>query len=161
VFAEALGVEAPAPKEPATVTRIGKGSVVWVWEPLGMDYYLQADKRPELLPGLRSLAGSSDLVDAASLPTTVGLSLWRAADGRALFADLVNYDLDADADVVHPAEGLSFRLRLPEGWKAATVTTISPDEGTTASVEVHGSWATVSVPRLGHYASVKLARTGG
>ena len=160
-LAEMLGVQAPPPKQPATVTRIGKGTVVWVWEPVGMDYYLQADKRAELRPGLLKLAGSSDLVDGALLPTTVGLSLWRTTDAKALFADLVNYDLDADADVVRPAEGLSFRLRLPGGWKAATVTTISPDEGATATAEVKAGWATVSVPWLWHYVSVKLARAGG
>lgn len=81
---------------------------------------------------------------------------WRAADGRTLFADLVNYDFDAAADRVTVAEDLTLRIRLPQSTTDHEVTTLSPDEEAPATAKMEGGWATLHLPRLKHYASVKL-----
>ena len=97
-------------------------------------------------------------MDAANLPATVGLFLWQSADTTALFADLVNYDINLDADQLRPATDLRFRVGLPEGWGAVQAQTLTPDEGTAAQVGVKDGWAEVTVPRLQRYMSVALRR---
>jgi hypothetical protein len=134
----------------------GKGRLDWIAAPLGMNYYLRAADRPALLPRLRDLVGPSTLADGAGLPVTVGLSLWRSEDGQALCADLVNYDLDADADRVRPAENLDFRVRLPIRWRGVRAVTLSPDGEAPADVRIENGWAVARLPRLIHYAGVKL-----
>ena len=71
-----------------------------------MEYYLRHEERPARLGKLAELTGRSEILDAPELPSTVGVFCWQAADGRTLFADLVNYDFDAAADCVTVAEGL-------------------------------------------------------
>jgi hypothetical protein len=155
-LASRLGIDLRQ-KNGATVERaVGKGRALWTPAPLGMDYYLQTEKRASLRAGMLRMVGASALVEAR-LPETVGIFLWRAADGRALFADLVNYDLDADADRVRPAASLTFQVRLPRGWRAVRARTLSPDGEAPAEVVVRGRWARVRLPRLVHFASVKIS----
>jgi hypothetical protein len=137
----------------------GKGRVFWTPTPSGMDYYLQASERLSRLPEMVSRVGPSSLVAGEDLLVTVGLSLWKAEDGRALFADLVNYDLDADNDHVRPAEDLHFRVRLPRSWQTAQVQTLSPDAEAPATLTLQAGWAVIRLPRLVHFASVKLSLT--
>jgi hypothetical protein len=136
--------------------RVGRGTVIWTAAPLGMDYYLQADKRPALLDGMRTLIGPSGLADGRGMPTTVGLAVWKSADGTALFADLWNYDIDLEADRVRPAEGISVRMKTPAGWKRVTATTLTSDGDATATAEANGGWVTVKVPKVTHFVSVKV-----
>lgn len=139
---------------------LGEGRVAWSPQPLGMQYYVHETERWQRLPELASLIGPSELVDAEGLAATVGLFLWQSEDGRALFADLVNYDLDLEADRIAPASNLSFRLRLPEGWQRAGVETIAPDDEPPATAETRQGWVSIRLPRLVHYASVKITRSG-
>lgn len=153
----------PDRQAPQRVLRrtVGAGKVVWAPGPVGMEYYLRAADRPQLLPGMEELVGGSDLVDTAALPATTGLFTWRGAEEDALFADLVNYDLTADAEQVRPAQGLRFRLRLPPGWRGARAEVIAPDTPPQAQVTVAAGWATVRLDRLDCFASVKLTPAGG
>jgi hypothetical protein len=87
----------------------------------------------------------------------VGLTVWKA-EGGAVFADLVNYDIDLAKDAMRPAEGLEARVRVPEEWRTVEAMTMSPDGVEAAKVEVAKGWATVRLARLVHYASVKITR---
>ncbi len=126
---------------------------------VGMDYYNNIPQRDALRPNLLSVVGASDIVDAASLPTTVGISTWKSENGRAVYADLVNYNIDLDADKMNPATNLTFRLHLPRGWKSARAITLSPDKEGSAEVSVSAGWATVKVARLTNLAVVKLVKS--
>jgi len=141
---------------PVHTRKVGKGTVIWTPTPMGLDYFVKDKERPSLLPRLLEMVGDSVLLDGKDLPSTVGVFLWQSSDGRTRFADLVNYNLDADADVVRPAENLRFRMRLPDGCGGVQVTTLSPDEAAPATVAVEDGWAVVHLGKLIHYASVKV-----
>jgi len=135
---------------------VGKGQVVWTPTPAGMDYYSAEKEREERLPQIVEIVGGSSVLDARALPATIGVFCWRSDDGRTLFADLVNYDIDLDADRVKPADNIQFRLRLPEGCEQMKVTTLSPDKEEPATATIRHEWAEIRLPRLVHFASVRL-----
>ncbi len=137
------------------VRRLGAGSVTWLAANLGRDYYLTSDDRPRRLPELLNLVGPSELV-AGRLPSRIGLTLWRSEEGRARFVDLANYNLDPLTDALSPIGELSVRVRLPEGWSAATVRALSPQDQTSAEVVCRDGWARITARDLGHYACLKL-----
>jgi len=132
------------------------GTVLWTPDPVGMEYYLREKERSDRLSAIVQMVGRSALLDAREVSSKVGVFAWQSEDGKTIFADLVNYDLDAESDVVTPAQDLRFRIRLPQGCDEVEVTTLSPDEGTSASVTARDGWAVIQVPKLWHYASVKL-----
>ena len=139
---------------------LGNGRIFWASTPVGMDYYLHETERAQRLPEVLDLVGASEQLDAADLPATVGSYLWQSLDEDALHVDLVNYDLDLEADRMNPAENLSFRLRLPDGWTGVNAETITPDETAPATCEAANGWATIQVPRVIHYACIKVSRGG-
>ncbi|MCC6443304.1 MAG: hypothetical protein IT210_07585 [Armatimonadetes bacterium] len=157
LFDGLLGISVSAHNAPAQ-KRVGKGTMIWLPDPVGMDYYLDSARRPALLSRMRAYAGASSMADGSPLPFTVGLSLWKARGGDALFCDLVNYNLNADADTVRPADDLSLRLRLPAGWRSARAATFSPDRGAPAAISVCNGWAALRLPRLHRFASLKITR---
>lgn len=139
---------------------LGKGHIVWASAPVGMDYYLHEAERGQLLPELLDLVGLCEQFDAGNLPTTVGAYVWQSLDENALYVDLVNYDLDLEADRINPAANLSFRLRVADDWTGVNGETITPDETAPATGDLAKGWVTIHVPRLVHYACIKIARSG-
>jgi len=140
----------------AHVRNLGRGVVVWTPAPVGMQYYLDERQRPSRLPTMARMVGRSALIDGGNLSSTVGIFGWQSDDGKTVFADLVNYDLDAESDRVRPARNLRFRIRLPQGWQRVQAATLSPDDTPPATATTRDGWAVVDVPSLAHYASVKL-----
>jgi hypothetical protein len=132
-------------------------NVTVVKEPVGLDYYLATDRRASDAAEMATIVGASGMARGSWLPATVGLTVWKA-EGGAVFADLVNYDIDLAKDAMRPAEGLEVRVRVPEEWKTVAAMTMSPDGTEAAKVGVKDSWATIHLARLVHYASVKLTR---
>lgn len=102
------------------------------------------------------MVSKSKLIDAKDLPSTVGVFCWKSKDSKTLFFDLVNYNLDTDRDAVQPAENLRFKMRLSKGYKNAKIDTISPDNGSSATIEIKDNWAIVHLGRLTYFASIKL-----
>jgi len=137
--------------------KLGEGTIVWTPDPVGMEYYLREKERSYRLSAIVHMVGRSALLDGHELSSKVGVFAWESEDKPTIFADLVNYDLDAESDAVTPAQDLRFRMRLPKGCDKVEATTLSPDEGTSASATVRDGWAVIHLPRLVHYASVKLA----
>jgi hypothetical protein len=154
-----VGIEFAETAGPAGVHRrsLNKGAVLWTPEPAGMDYYVHESQRHNRLPAFVELVGDSAVFDGRQLPSTVGAFCWKSADGAAVLVDLVNYDLDAEADRLTPARNLTFRVPLATKSGRAEATTLSPDGLTSATVEIKGGWAVVRVPQLLHFASVKLS----
>lgn len=143
--------------------KIGKGTVVWTPDAVDIAYYLEMDLRPKLLGELTSLVGESSVIDAEGVPSTTGIFCWKSTKGSAVFADLVNYDLDADADKVTPAKDIRFRMRAPENARSVRAATLTPDNAAPARAVIRNGWACVVLPELVHFASVKLefGRTKG
>jgi len=108
---------------------------------------------------LCSARGSSDW-KRGSLATTVGRSCGKGAGRKGLVADLVNYDLDADADVVRPARASASASACRRAGSRRPSRRSRPDEGATASVEVKGGWATVTVPKLWHLCQCEVDQDG-
>jgi hypothetical protein len=156
-FSARLNVRRPV-NASLEVAAAGKGSVRWLGNNPGSEYYLNQVRRPDLLPRMAEHLGKSAMVEPVHLPTTAGISQWRALESGSLFADFVNYDLDADRDVVKLAANLVFRMSVPALWKSVHVETISADSGPPAHVRRHGEWVTITVPELHHYLSVRLYR---
>ncbi len=138
---------------------LGKGKITWMPAGVGMDYYNNIAQRDSLRANLLSVIGASGIIDGATLPATVSVSPWRSGDGKAIFADLVNYNIDLDADKMTPAENLTFRVHLPRGWKSAKAITLSPDEEGSAQISVSRGWATIKVAKLTNLAVVKLVKS--
>jgi len=136
--------------------KLGSGTVVWSPDEAGVEYYLNEMERPDRLGGVVELVGASGILDAERLPSTVGAFCWRNKRGKTMFVDLVNYDIDTDADKVTPAKSLTFRMRLPQGAKGVKVKTLSPHKDARAVAGVRGGWATVRVAELVNFVSVRL-----
>jgi len=157
IASEAAAPHGQAGGVTAHTGRLGRGTVVWTPAPVGMEYYLREKERPALLTQIAEMVGASPLLDGSGLSPRVGVFCWASPDEGARFADLVNYDLDADADRVTPVENLRFKIGVPRGWKDVEVTTLSPNDAAPATATVREGWAVVDLPRLVHYASVRLA----
>lgn len=153
-----VGADLSAVGTPGAEREVGDGRVLWTSSPLGMNYYLATIGRAAMLPSLTTRIGSSTLMESTGVPSKVGIFLWKSDDEETMFADLVNYDLDARADEVRPTEGVSFQLTLPAGWESVRSETLSPD-GTPNAVSSVGDGAVrIVLPRLEHYVSVVLHR---
>lgn len=138
--------------------QVGMGSIQWVSSPVGMDYYLRSADRQKMNASMARMVGHSGIIDTSGLPSTVSVSTWRSLDGSRVFADLVNYNVDPDADRMTPACQLAFRLRLPMGWHSATISAVSPDGVPSPSISLENGWAVIRMPELIHFASVRLSR---
>ena len=141
--------------QPLTVKH-GGGTVVSTTASPGMDYYLKENERPSRLGQIAEMIGPSEHLDAPSLPSTVGAFCWKSPDSRTLFVDLVNYNIDPDADRITAAENIGFRIRVAQGTKEVAVKPLSPDDDARATATLVDGWATVQVPALRHFISVKL-----
>jgi hypothetical protein len=158
VLTSLLGADTRLPQARPVRRRVGRGTVYWTPASLGMDYYRKAADRPSLLPELRRLVGADDVLSADGLPATVGAFAWQGAAGGTRFVDLVNYDFNGAGEQLRPARALELRVSLPSGWRSVQARTLSPDGDPAAQVELSGGWATIHLPRLTHFASVRLAR---
>ena len=141
---------------------IGNGTVTWVSNPIGFDYYIGKEYRDEIFSTILNVIGTTELFDGSSLPDDVGAFVWKSNDGEKLFVDLVNYNCDIIEDTVTAQNAISFKIKLPEGTDASKVTAklISPDieEYTAdAAVTVENGWANVTLDDLYIYTSVKLS----
>ncbi len=152
---------ADSPSNQTVELTLGRGRILWSPKPLGMDYFLHEMERPTRLPEILNLVGPSDLLAPGNLPVTVGAYLWQSLDKNALHVDLVNYDLDLESDRISPAEDLSFRLRLPEGWEGVGVAAITPDGTASTTCEPDSGWVTIQLNHVVHYACVKISRETG
>lgn len=144
----------------AATVSLGKGRVKRISGNPGADYFLLAADRPNLLGTMLADIGASTVLDGSRLPTTVGISCWRARTG-AVQVDLVNYGIDTATDAVRPAGPLTFRVRIPGAWPGATARVLSPDPCAAKLVGRATGWAEVRVESLPIYAIVEITRAEG
>jgi hypothetical protein len=138
-------------------SKLGKGSVCWSPDPLGMNYYLDIPGRPEMLGKMLQMLPEKRILEASSAPVDVGIFLWRSRDGGNLFIDMVNFNVDLEREVMIPLTNIEIYLpSVPT--EGAKITTLSPD-GTPPVVmsSVNGKMK-ISAPQLLHYACVKIDR---
>jgi hypothetical protein len=105
---------------------LGKGQTLWLKDDPGIEYYLQENRRPALLPGLAqplqslNTFHSCDLLRSPKVPATVGLTLYQNA--QALFLDINNTDIHPEDDTITPTPSMELTLALPEPWKNRPLT---------------------------------------
>lgn len=136
--------------------KLGQGQVIWIAKPIGHSYFQNLNSRSKILPQILTMVGGTQLFDGTSLPLTVGAYLWQSADGQDVFVDLVNYNVDLEADKVKQADQLTFKVRLPDGISHVNALAICPEENYTINPIVENGWATITVPKLEIYTSIKL-----
>ncbi len=139
--------------------RVGKGEAMLTPGNPGQDYYLKIDQRAGLLDDMKRWFGTRTWVSAETMPSTVGVFAWKAGDASTIYLDLVNYDIDLDADTLKPAQGLHFSVRLPvELAKAANlqVDTLTPDLTRPAKATFEDGVAEITLDRLTTYASIRI-----
>jgi len=135
---------------------IGRGSVVRLPEGVGMRYYLRHEDRCYLR---RSLVGPIEGLNPmlrTDAPTTIETVVWKPDRQAALDIDLANTDIDLASDRVRAAGPIRMTLRAP--WRGPTeVRTLSPDAVPPAEVRRSGGALEISLDRLVHYASIRVA----
>ena len=155
-FLQRLGIANDAADR--TKHAIGKGVLVFHRDNPGQQYYLNIDKRADLLPSMAESVGTSGVLVVDRMPSTVGTFAWKSSKSDSIFIDLVNYDIDLDVDSLRSTALLRFSVPLPLGWSEVRCETISPDLTRPAKAEVFGGGVDISLDRLTHYASIKLTR---
>ncbi len=141
---------------------VGKGTVVWTAEPLGMSYFnakYMSDavpRRASMLQNLKTMFSTSDIFDGSILPVNVGSNVWHSADKNTIFVDLVNYNYNETTDQIQNEQNLTLKISLKTGSTVSTVTGIAPEGDNTLSYTVNNGWVTVSIPTLQNYLSVKV-----
>lgn len=143
----------------------GSGSVVWTKEPVGHEYYIDRERRGALTDVMFALAGDGmhDIIDASALAADkVGAYTWDNVDQTKRYVDLVNYNVDADNDVVSPRGPMTFKLAAPQGSGEVHFTAISPDTDAeipvTASYDGATGMYSVTVPYMNVYTIVIAER---
>ena len=141
---------------------VGNGTVVWTAEPVGMNYFnakYSADavpRRAALLSNLKTMMGTSGFFDGSALPVTVGSYVWNVADGNSVFVDLVNYNYNETTDQTENEQNLTLKIKLVAGKTVSSVLAVAPEGNSTLNFSVSNGWATISIPTLQNYLSVKL-----
>jgi len=137
-------------------TPLGKGRVVRLASGLGMEYYLRSAERAKLLPHLTQVLRQAGFGIASGAPPTLELALWRPDDATALDLDLANTDIDLARDTVRPCGPVRITVQAPFSGRV-TANTVSPEVIPPATVVRDGKTLTVTLPRVVHYASVRLS----
>lgn len=108
--------DAPAEK----LSRVGEGSVLYLRDNIGMEYYVEDAKRASLRPrfeqAMRKVLETQSppvLTAAPEVPSTIALTLYEDAQARRLFVDVNNLDIDLARDVVRPSPLLKFSVKAP------------------------------------------------
>ncbi len=147
---------------------IGNGRVLYLRDDPGIPFYEANLERPTLLPaigrildGMRSTNNSLSLV-APEVPATVGLTLYR--DGRRLFIDINNTDVDLIHDTVKPTVPLTFTISLPKEWRGnkLTLQSIGPEEPVAAQLSaINGSHVNITTAPVPVYTSLLIEAHSG
>lgn len=147
------------------LAKYGDGVVLYLRDPVGLDYYVDERARSEKLGAFREAMetvsqGRQLLVDAKTVPTTVGLTLYVDEAAERLFIDLNNVDIDVATDTVKEASSFLFGVALPE-WlkdKPLKATVLSPEERKpVASIaKTDDGTLRVLVSRIKYYASIMI-----
>ncbi len=135
---------------------VGKGKIIWTAEPIGFDYYSSTANRDEMLKQILDITGRSEIYDGSALNQTVGSFLYRTADSKVIWADIVNYDV-SDDDVVTPAKNISFKIKVPYGRQISKITAISPEGNKEiARWSSDGDFVGITLDEVKYYTSVRM-----
>lgn len=141
-LASLTGVQNIESASDLTIRHVGLGTVAYIKQNLGMNYYLKDKDRSQLLTEfqciLEQLVDDKRLelrLDASNVPTTVGLSVFEDETAGRLFVDVYNMNIDPETDCVTPSPPISFALRIPRYLcdKEVNVRVLSPEDGVQVS----------------------------
>ena len=121
---------------------------------VGYTYWHKDGDRTKLLPAMVELIGGTSLFDGRGLTGYTGSCLWRSGDGRTLYVDIYNTDIDVKADRLRPQGAMSFRIKLPFYDGMPSVRVVSPAGNYSPKASMADGWLRVDIPKLQHYASV-------
>jgi hypothetical protein len=165
-LAPLTGIADYAAAPESALNSVGAGRVLYLHNPVGLDYFLDENQRDALLPQFASAvaqvaSGAAWRVDAPQVPASVGISVHENPDGSQLFADCNNFGLDLEEDTLVPAPVFAFTVHAPEELRdqPVAVRVLSPDPGVWARVEWFGTdRIAVGVSGFPRYASVVIER---
>ena len=140
--------------------KYGKGCVLFTPFNYGMKYYLAESDRKNQIETMTEIIGSSD-ISTGDMPYTVSLNTFISEDGKSMYADLVNYNINIETDVVTPEKELKFTININKASADVQLKLLTPDVNCTAVIESVISnnediSVDVKVNNLTHYASVIL-----
>ncbi len=148
--------------------RVGAGRVLYLPQPIGLDFFLaDAERRQALLLFRRAIRtaapekGTFVFPDASGVPDTVGLTAYADETAGRFFIDINNIDIDAATDQLTPAPKLRFTVALPAflAGKAFRVRVLTPQPGLRVSAaRTTEKTVRVEAGALKFYASVVLER---
>lgn len=152
---------------PSRVFRtIGSGTVLYLKDNIGMNYYNNESSRSTLISTFRTemanvLSGSAPVILTvdASFPTTVGLTTLADLYRGRFFIDIVNYNINLSTDYIDPGNQLNFSLQLPDWMKNKSITSsvVSYGPSSTATVTpAGGSVLNISVSPVRRYVCIML-----
>lgn len=118
-------VNAISPSTPSQLTQtFGAGKVLYIRDNVGLNYFNNEMSRDTLISDFRgymttvlSRASSVILTVGSSFPTNVGLTTFQDLYAGRFFIDIVNYNIDADTDVVTQTQQLDFTVTKPDWMK--------------------------------------------
>jgi hypothetical protein len=150
----------------AQQVRRGNGTVLYLRDNLGMQFYNAVANRPVLLGriliAINAVASGQApfvLSNVGSVPPTVGLTVHDDSTARRRFVDVNNVNINLSTDTITPAPAITFTLELP-AWlqgKPLTARVLSPDPAPTVTIAPHGTdRVDVRLSPVRLYASVVL-----
>ncbi len=159
------GVASMSPPPPETMNTVGMGKVLFIPDNIGMEYFKADVQRSTLLSKFSTALGQvlngagPPLIDAPTVPTTVGLTLYRDEGNLRQFVDINNFNIDLASDKVLPAGPISFEVALPP-WMNISLLRIygvSPDGPASISFEKAGTdRLSITLDQLTYYTSVVM-----
>jgi len=145
---------------------LGQGVVVYLKEPLGLEFFKADRERPGMLGSFGKLTDSAGerrpfvLRDMRDVPPTVGLTIYADEKAGRFFVDVNNTDIDLVEDRITPSPPLTFTVRPPE-WlrgKRLHTRTLSPDGDVHAKALPTGEGdVLVTLPAIRLYVSVVMS----
>lgn len=152
-----------APKQ--QLVEYGDGVVLYLRDNIGLNYYVDQFTRGDNLGAFADAMatvtqGRRLLVEAKTVPVTVGLTVYADEAAGRLFIDANNVNIDAESDSVTEARSFVFGVTLPEWLKGKSLKArvLSPDE-TKPVVSIgqnDDGTLRVLVSRLKYYASIVI-----
>ena len=120
---------------------VGSGTVLYLQDNIGLDFYNASTTRPSLLPQFTSalssvLSGSSPLaLSANGVSSNVGLTVYEDNAAERLFVDANNFDINVSTDQITETGPVTFEVALP-AWldgMGVKLSTFSPEATSTAT----------------------------
>lgn len=144
---------------------IGSGSVLYLRDNIGMDYFNAGTSRSSLLQQMSDamdslLAGGAPLaLSTDTVPSSVGLTIYEDSTAGRLFVDVNNFNINVATDQITDTGLLTFAVALP-AWlqgNAIKISVFSPELVPTASFQlIAPDRIEITLDSVRYYSSVMI-----